>query len=122
MTPEVGRGSWALINLLSALGTMVLAIILLFVKNKKDEENDEENMNEEDTKAAKRNKMYKALSIAVAVLSVIVFVLTENITLKMVYVDKYTVVMIALLVVNAICFFVGRKGEEQVEDSDQVNS
>ncbi|MEG2751042.1 MAG: VWA domain-containing protein [Anaerorhabdus sp.] len=113
-TPEVVGRSWALINLIASLIGVLLTIVLLFAKHEKEEENEE---NQKVKDEFERKRIYKVIGVIVAVVSIIVFLLTENITLPMKLVDKYTLLMIAFALGNIVCFYFGRKWHE-VEDEE----
>ena len=115
-TPNFFRQNhWALINLVAAVVSVILGIVLLLSKNKKDEDEDEQYENEE-TDEAKRYKRWKVVSIIDAVLAVVVFIITENMKLPMVLVDKWTILMIVFAVVSIISLVFGRKYHEDDED------
>lgn len=117
-TPEVVGRSWALINLIASLIGMLLAIVLLFAKHDKEEEDEDDS---EKTNEFERKRIYKVLGALLAIISIIVFLLTENITLPMKLVDKYTLLMIVFALGNGLCFFLGRKWYEVEEEVEQIN-
>lgn len=113
LTPEAGKkGSWALVNLIASLIGLIAGIILVFAKHSKEEEADEENT-ENQPELKKRSRIYKAISVLSAVLSVIVFILTENMRLPMVLIDKWTLLMIVFLLINVVTLILGRRWHEQ---------
>ena len=115
-TPNFFRQNhWALINLVAAVVSVILGIVLLLSKNKKDEDEDEQYENEE-TEEAKRYKRWKVVSVIDAVLAVVVFIITENMKLPMVLVDKWTILMIVFAIVSIISLVFGRKYHEDDED------
>ncbi|SKA03657.1 hypothetical protein SAMN02745191_0042, partial [Anaerorhabdus furcosa] len=121
-TPEiVGKSSWALINLIAVIIGLLLTIILIVSKHESDEEDDSDeiNPNQEETELYERKRIYKVIGAIVAVISVIIFILTENMTLPMVLVDKYTIIMLILTLVTIVVFFLGRKWHE-VEMDEEV--
>ena len=119
-TPEVGgKRAWALINLIATVLGAVLAIILLVSKHQKTEE-DEENA-EEETEYTRRRK-WKVISTITAIVSVIVFVLTENMRLPMVLVDKWTLLMVVFFIINAASLYMGRRFHEEDEDDEATQA
>ncbi|MEG0276766.1 MAG: InlB B-repeat-containing protein [Coprobacillus sp.] len=84
-------GTWALINLISAIATVIVAAILFILKSKKDEES-----------SSKLDLIIKVIGIIIAVASVIIFFVTEDMSLKMAMSDKWTFAMLGLLVVEVI--------------------
>ena len=127
--PQVGhKGSWALINLIASLLGLLAALFLIFAKHSK-EDDDEEDQNqtvamneEEDPEQLKRKRIYKWISGLTAVISVIVFVLTENMRLPMVLVDKWTLLMVVFFLINAVTLYLGRKWHEDEDDEEQTQA
>ena len=127
-TPEAGgrRGHWALINLIATVGGALLALILLIGKHQKDADDEaDENaqvvaseMDEED-EVVKRRRKWKYISTIVAVISVVIFFLTENMSLRMVLVDKYTMLMLALFLGNVVCLYMGKRWHEADEEEQE---
>ncbi len=95
MNGNGGSGSWALLNLISAILTALIGIIALF---------------HEDVRL-------KGLIPAAA--AVIVFLLTEDMRLKMQLMDRWTLVMILILLVEAAVVLFSRKddAEEEAEEA-----
>ena len=112
-TPKaVPQGSWALINLIATILSCVCAAVLLFVRKDKE---DEEPTNEE-KKDMRGMVGTKLAAILIGIISAIIFIFTEDMTLPMVYTDKWTILMILLLIVEMINIFIIRqqsKGEEE---------
>ena len=103
-TPEVaGKGHWALINLISAIGSVLFGILLLASKH------------EDDDETRKRNRMWKIVAVVDALAAIVVFVLTENMKLSMVLVDKWTILMVLLIIVNIVSFAFGKKYHDEEE-------
>ena len=127
--PQVGRkSSWALINLIASLLGLLAALFLIFAKHSK-EDDDEEDQNqtvamneEEDPEQLKRKRIYKWISGLTAVISVIVFVLTENMRLPMVLVDKWTLLMVVFFLINAVTLYLGRRWHEDEDDEEQTQA
>ena len=113
-TPNFFRQNhWALINLVAAVVSVILGIVLLLSKNKKDKDDDEEQYENEEVK---RYKRWKVASVIDAILAVIVFILTENMKLPMVLVDKWTILMIIFAVVSIVSLVFGRKYHDEDEE------
>ena len=125
--PEVGhKGSWALINLIASLLGLLAALFLIFAKHQKDDDEEDQNqsaaMNEEDPEQLKRKRIYKWISGLTAVISVIVFVLTENMRLPMILVDKWTLLMVVFFLINAVTLYLGRRWHENEDDEEQTQA
>ena len=125
--PEVGhKGSWALINLIASLLGLLAALFLIFAKHQKDDDEEDQNqsaaMNEEDPEQLKRKRIYKWISGLTAVISIIVFVLTENMQLPMILVDKWTLLMVVFFLINAVTLYLGRRWHENEDDEEQTQA
>ena len=71
--------------------------------------------------ASKRKSIMKILSVIPAVAAVVVFLLTENLSQKMQYVDKWTVLMAviaAVSVVMAVLALVGKSSTVDLESGE----
>ena len=75
---------------------------------------------DEQSKRYKRRKWLRVASTITAVVSVIAFFLTEDITLPMVLIDKWTLLMAAFLIVQVIFVLFGRKWKEL--DENETNT
>ncbi|MCR0130802.1 InlB B-repeat-containing protein [[Clostridium] innocuum] len=128
-TPKGGgsQNEWALINLICAGGTVLLGLFLLLSKLKKEEEEEDEKTSamrndEEQSNGYKRRKWLRVASTITAVVSVIAFFLTEDITLPMVLVDKWTLLMAAFLIVQVIFVLFGRKWKELDDNKNNAET
>ena len=129
VTAKAGsEGSWALINLLCSGGTVLLGLILLLSKLKKEEDEEEDktaamrNGNNKQSERYKRRKWLRAVSTVTAVVSVIVFFLTEDMSLAMVLIDKWTLLMAAFLIIQIIFVLFGRKWKELDEKAENMEA
>ena len=129
VTAKAGsEGSWALINLLCSGGTVLLGLILLLSKLKKEEDEEEDktaamrNGNNKQSERYKRRKWLRAVSTVTAVVSVIVFFLTEDMSLAMVLIDKWTLLMAAFLIIQIIFVLFGRKWKELDEKAENTEA
>nr|MCR5468686.1 hypothetical protein [Lachnospiraceae bacterium] len=112
---------WALINLLATIFTALITLLLLFTYFTKKKEDDEkinntegEVMDEDEEDRIKRRGFLRLFSIVPTVVSVILFVLTEDMTGKMVLTDKWTLCMVIILILQMIiAFYATRKSTEK---------
>ena len=102
-------GSWALINLISMLLTILLSLILLIflIVNKITQKEDEKVNNK---------VIVRIATIIISIISLIIFIFTEDITLPMVLVDKWTIVMILILIAQLVLTIASK---HKVEDEDE---
>ena len=132
VTPQAApKGHWALINLIAAMLSVVLAVVALLAKHAKDEDEDDEdkddqvvaNENEDDDEnESTRHRRWKVIATIDAILAVVVFILTENISLPMVLVDKWTLLMVLFGLISIVSTYFARKWHEEDEDEDEESS
>lgn len=121
-------GSWALINLVCSLGTMLLGMWLLLSKFYKEEEkeNDDalpQNTDEEAVNAYQRRRWTKFAAVVVTIVSILIFILTENMRLPMILVDKWTWVMAVLFIAQVLVLVIGKQWKtDKSEENDSTNA
>lgn len=102
-------GAWALINLISVVATVFVALGMIFTYSKKQEDEDEDNEEEESSESdEKDHKTSKFIGIIPAIVSIIIFILTENMKLPMVWVDKWTLLMLIILIISLLLAYLTR--------------
>ena len=126
-TPLAG-GAWALINLICAILTALGAIVALFRRKEEEEEDEDEDENQNAYKAEdeeeeddNRGKKMLAAKIAGALAGVaapIVFLLTEDMSLPMQLIDKWTLLM-AVLLAGQIGAAVFNKKASELDDEEE---
>ena len=104
--PKAAAGYWALINLLCAIATALLSLIMLiryFGKRKDEEELAAPATGEMVTRDVdeQRGGLARIASLIPAIGGIIAFVITEDMSLPMAMVDKWTVLMVIILAVQA---------------------
>lgn len=77
---------------------------------------------EEQSNGNKRRKWLRVASTITAVVSVIAFFFTEDITLAMVLIDKWTLLMAAFLIVQVIFVLFGRKWKELDDNKNNAET
>ena len=119
---------WALINLICAIVTVLFGLLLLISKrhkNKDDEEDDETkdqtttNEDEEKEQEKKRGAVTRVLAVLIAILSVVFFLVTEDLSLRWTWTDQWTIWMVVIGLVQIVVFFVGRKWKNVDDDEDE---
>ena len=116
-TPLASGAAWALLNLILMLCTALVSILLLigFLGKKKKED---ENENVEYT--VKCKGVTRVLSLIPAIGSIIAFLLTENMRNPMVFVDRWTWLMVLIALVQVIVCIFARKEKEEPDDNAQT--
>ena len=100
-TPQApATGAWALINLLSALATALLSLIMMIGY----------------FRARDRKGILRFASLIPAVAAVVAFLLTENMANPMILTDEWTVMMVIILAIQTgVALLVGKKDSENAE-------
>lgn len=133
-----GEDYWALLNLILMILTVIIALIdgILYFRDPDDEEDEEESENgkssgqarsgtetedDEEDDNVRKHGLIRILALIVAVISIIVFFLTEDMRLPMEWVDEYTIWMIILFIIEIILAFLSRKTRpDDEEDEEQI--
>ena len=120
---------WALINLICAILTVLFGLLLLISKRHKSEEDDEEddetkdqtttNDDEEKEQEKKRGLFTRVLAVLIAIVSVVFFLVTEDLSLPWTWTDQWTIWMVVIGLVQIVVFFVGRKWKNVDDDEDE---
>ena len=120
---------WALINLICAIVTVLFGLLLLISKRHKDEDDEEEddetkqqqtttNEDEEKEQEKKRGVFTRVLAVLIAIVSVVFFLITEDMSLAWTWTDQWTIWMVVIGLVQIVVFFVGRKWKNVDNDDD----
>ena len=119
--PQAAGPAWALINLILSILT-VLASLLLLVGyfGKKEEEAQDENGNpildaegNSLMNNIKKRGGWRLASLVPAILSVIAFLLTENMRNPMILVDRWTLLMVIIAVAQVLVMLLSKKKTEE---------
>ena len=122
-TPKAKPESfWALINLICAIVTALFGLLLLISKRHKSEDEDDEEdetMDEESKEQEKKRGLFtRVLAVLITILSIVFFLITEDMSLPWTWTDQYTIWMVVIGVVQIVVFFVGRKWKNVDDDDD----
>ena len=118
---------WGLINLICAILTVLFGLLLLISKRHKDEDDEEEddetkqqtnNDDEENEQEKKRGLFTRVLAVLIAIVSVVFFLVTEDLSLPWTWTDQWTIWMVVIGFVQIVVFFVGRKWKNVDNDDD----
>ena len=127
-TPLDMGGAWALVNLILTILTVLGSILLLIgYIGKKQKKREDENGNvilnaegEAETDDIKKKGGWRLASIIPAVAAVIAFILTENMRLPMVLVDKWTLLMVIIALVQLLVAYFSKKKTQEPEQPEQM--
>lgn len=105
---------WALVNLIEMIITVIISAVLilrfLWMKWSEDEDDEEEKHN--------LKLPIRLISILIAVIAFIFFVITENIFYPMIMVDKYTFIATIILIIQLCICILARATKE---DDDEID-
>ncbi|MBP6161350.1 MAG: hypothetical protein KA485_00250, partial [Clostridia bacterium] len=128
-TPLAGGKSWALLNLLLTILTGIIMLVLWIgyftSKKRKDEDEETETVEsetgdeDEDKDSLKRKGILRLLSLIPFVVAVIVFILTEDMRNPMVFVDRWTILMAAIALVQAVLALFCKKSYKEEEEEQE---
>ena len=102
---------WALLNLIITIISIILTIlfIILYFYKRKTKEEEENNQ----TIIKKKSFIKRLFSMLCSIVAVIVFILTEDMSLPMQWTDKYTILMAIILILQIIGLIIIRKKKQQ---------
>lgn len=126
-----GDGSaavWALLNLALAFAGAVLGIAMLIVavvrkrrKNGRDENETNAADSEEDKKRKKMRSVGLVVSILLGIAGVIAFLLTEDMSNMVVWMDGWTLLMVGIFITEVVCaVFSGKRRKKNQEKKDMA--
>ena len=118
---------WALINLICAIVTVLFGLLLLISKRQKNKDDEEDetkdqtttNEDEEKEQEKKRGAFTRVLAVLIAIVSVVFFLVTEDMSLRWTWTDQWTIWMVVIGFVQIVVFFVGRKWKNVDDDEDE---
>ncbi len=128
--------AWALLNLLFTILTGIISLVVViayfFGKKKKEQENEKselyamrrmrtERYEDEDAGKLKKKGIARLISIVVAIVAVVIFILTEDMRLPMVMMDKYTILMAIIAIAQIVVAFFTKKSRKKDDDERQEN-
>ena len=124
--------SWALYNLIAAIISVITALAMVLSFFRKKEENEEEakadfneaqiemiENEEEEEKENDKRKKSKFLGLIPAILSVIIFIFTEDMRNPMVLKDRYTLLMVIIALATILLAFLSRNKKEKKEEEER---
>mgnify|MGYP004613824121 CR=1 FL=1 len=116
-------GAWALVNLILMLLTVLASLLLLlgYLGKKKHTARDEYG-NERIDYTRNKKGFWRVASLIPAVAAVIAFVLTENMKLPMIMVDRWTLLMAVIAVLQLIVAVMSKKQKESQDEEDEANA
>ena len=116
--PLAATAAWALLNLILTIitGLVMIWLFISYLFKKKDEDEDDPDKDEN----VKKHFGIRLISIIATVVAIIVFILTEDMTLPMQWTDKWTIWMAVILLAQLIIAGFSKKKYEE-EDLNEEN-
>ena len=122
-TPTTGYTSaWALVNLICAILTVIFSVALLIGLAGKKTKTEEAENGEEVEKEIKKKKFWRFFSIVPALAAVIVFLLTEDMRLPMVFVDRWTLLMVIIGLVQVLVMVFAKKTKKDPDEEEEAKA
>jgi hypothetical protein len=122
LPPLTGNnGTWALINLVLTVIGIVLSLAMLvtyFYKRKDEDEYDDEFAINGNTATRSKRLGVRLVNILCAAVAVVLFLITQNLSQRMVLVDWWTIVHVVILIAQTILIFFS-SGYKVIEDEDE---
>ncbi len=110
-------GTWSLLNLILTVANTLISLVLVigyFTGKRKDDEYQEQQKEE----TLKRKGFERVVSIIVALASVVLFIVTQDMRLDMVFIDRWSFIMVITTVVQIIVSVLSKKRwEKNVEET-----
>ncbi|MBQ3338940.1 MAG: hypothetical protein IJG82_04995, partial [Atopobiaceae bacterium] len=90
------------------------------LRGDEDEDDEGQQRSDEDEEQRKNRRALRLATLVPAIGSVVAFILTEDMSLPMQFIDRWTPLMVAILVAQAVLTVLARnKDEEQDEQQDE---
>ena len=123
--PKAATAYWALINLLCAIATALLSLIMLiryFGKRRYEEEVMDPATGQTVTRDVdeQRKGLARIASLIPAIGGIIAFIVTEDMSLPMAMVDKWTVLMVVILAIQAGVGIFAKVRDNNEEEDDEA--
>ena len=113
---------WALINLLLTILTVIIMLLLVityFTYKREEKEENKDIEREEGEDKVKRKGFFRLAAVAVAIVSVVVFILTEDMRLPMVLVDRWTLLMAIIALIQVVVALISKKKHGEAEEVEE---
>ena len=125
-----GGASWALINLLCTIFSLISGLVLLIFARKKKEEYYAEEYYETEYADAdeyleekkKRRLFTKILAAVDGIIALIVFILTEDMSLPMALIDKWTIFMVVFALISGVTLVMGYKNAKEEAEEETAEA
>ena len=107
-------GAWSLINLICTLFTALAGLVLIILGiRKRDDEDDE------DSEQTENHRIRRALAIAPAAVALLLFALTQDLSLKMALIDSWTLWFLVVTLIQVAIMVVSRKETEDEQNETE---
>ena len=116
-TPLAGGPVWALLNLILTIATALASILMLIgLFGKKKEERDGEVIRE-----TEKHPKTRMLTLVPGIGAIIAFILTENMRNPMVFIDRWTLLMLIIALVQLVLVVFGAKKDKEPDERNDKN-
>ena len=111
-------GAWALVNLICTILAGIGAILAVFRRKEEEDEENADRAEDEEDNRGKKMFAAKAAGILTAIAAIITFILTEDMRLPMILIDRWTLLMVIMLAVQIAAAVLNKKASEAEEDEE----
>ena len=111
--PLANVASWALLNLMLTIvtGLIMAALFVTYFFRKKDENEDDPDTDQK----VRKHLFVRLITIATTAVAIILFILTQDMSLPMIFIDQYTIWHIVIAAATVLLAGVSRKSYEDEE-------
>ncbi len=113
---EKGGAAWSLFDLIVTILSVILMFLYMIMKNKEIDDEDEDNTNE----IKNKRKSAGLILIVLAAFNVILFIITQNLTLPMIIFDKWSILFALIFIIQIITFCFSKKKVEEEPMEDKI--
>ena len=119
-----GNAAWALLNLILTILTVLGSILLLigYLGKKRKEEEDETTGETTTEYEVKKHGFWRVASLIPAIAAVIAFILTEDMRLPMIFVDRWTLLMVIIAVIQIVVAVLCIKEKQEPDEDDAATA
>jgi uncharacterized repeat protein (TIGR02543 family) len=122
-----GKGAWSLISLILSLIAIIISVLLAIGSAARHSERralEQYGETEEAKEKRKRTGVLKALTMIAGVLTLVVWLILDDLTLPMVWLNNWTIFVGIVFIVHLIFFTIykARNGKEEDDNNEEDNS
>ena len=116
--PLASYATWALLNLILTIVTVIImaALLITYIGKREDEQEEDPYYEEE---KVKKHLAPRLITIAAAAIAIILFILTQNMSLPMTFFDQWTIWHVVITAASVVLAVFSKKTYEDDEEIEQ---